>query len=453
MKLPIALMTGACLITVGLDTRQVQAQNRHQNAYGLGMDLVWYCSYRHGSSARLVLRENNAYGWKCEVNGRDLDIDVFDVCRSIYGVTAKPVMENFNDRNSWYCTNPVASNSNQNVQDFATMPITGTRVPELDVFDQAMLRFMQERSIKAGTLAISKDGRVIFSRGYGYGDPQLRTALAPNALMRIASVDKPVTNAAIKTLIRQGRISLESRAFPQLGITRFADPRLGNLTVQHLLEHKWYEGAQGFDAVQVAEALGIASPATPLDIARYIAAQPLRYEPGTNGSYCNFCHDLLREIVRRVSGKSYAEFLKTKLSLFDAESTYPFSRNRHSREVWYSDPGYCRNVYQPYNRNQVPCTEGGFPIDPPASLVTSAPALAEFFGRYWINGEPRSPMARGGVFVFFGSWVGTFSLAYQRPDGVNIVVLFNQRTDPSGLDYGAIKDVMENAANSITSWR
>jgi hypothetical protein len=119
VKSPLALITVACLLTISLDTRQAQAQNRHQNAYGLGMDLVWYCSYRHGSSGRLVLRENNAYGWKCEVNGQDLDIDVFDVCRSIYGGTAQPVMGNFNDRNSWYCTNPVASSSNQNVQNMA----------------------------------------------------------------------------------------------------------------------------------------------------------------------------------------------------------------------------------------------------------------------------------------------------------------------------------------------
>jgi hypothetical protein len=86
-------------------------------------------------------------------------------------------------------------------------------------------------------------------------------------------------------------------------------------------------------------------------------------------------------------------------------------------------------------------------------MVISAPALAEFFSRYWISGDPRSPMDKGYTYWYFGSWIGTFSLAYQRPDGVNIVVLFNQRTDPSGLDYGKIKDAMDTAASSVASWR
>lgn len=451
-KLYLTLTAVTYLLTLNLSAKPVQAQNRHQNAYGFGMDLVWYCSYKHGSSASLVLRENNAHGWKCEVGGQDLDIDVFDVCRVIYGSAAQPVMGNFNDRASWHCTNSAASTQSQNIQNPARIPITGQRVPELDVFDQAMLRFMQERNIQAGTLAISRNGRVIFSRGYGYGNSRHTEAIDPNSLMRIASVDKPIVNAAVKRLIRQGRLSSDTKAFPLLGITEFADPRLGNLTVQHLLEHKWYEGAQGFDVVQVAEALGISSPASTLNIARYIAVQPLQYEPGTNGSYCNFCYDLLREIVRRVSGQSYRDFVKTELGLSDAEPTYAFSRDRHPREIWYSDPEECRNVYQPYSRSPVPCSEGGFPIDPSASLITSAPALADFFSRYWMNGEPRSPMDTGYVYWFFGSWVGTFSFVYQRPDGVNIAILFNQRTDPSGLDYATIKDVMENAANSVTRW-
>lgn len=87
-----------------------QAQHRHYNAYGLGMDLAWYCHYRHGASAQLVLREDNAYGWKCNLRGRDLGIDVNDVCRSIYGSDTTPVMGNFNDRASWYCQQNTAQN-------------------------------------------------------------------------------------------------------------------------------------------------------------------------------------------------------------------------------------------------------------------------------------------------------------------------------------------------------
>jgi hypothetical protein len=47
---------------------------------------------------------------------------------------------------------------------------------------------------------------------------------------------------------------------------------------------------------------------------------------------------------------------------------------------------------------------------------------------------------------------GTHTLIRQRADGVNIVALFNQRTDPSGANYEAIKDLLDGAANAVTTW-
>ncbi len=43
-------------------------------------------------------------------------------------------------------------------------------------------------------------------------------------------------------------------------------------------------------------------------------------------------------------------------------------------------------------------------------------------------------------------------MARQRTDGVNIVALFNQRTDPSGATYDMIKELLDNAVNSVTTW-
>jgi len=109
MQVQLNLITLTLITTIAsLIASPAQAQNRHYNAYGLGMDLAWYCQYRHGASAQLVLREDNAYGWKCYVQGRDLGIEVGDVCRSIYGNGMEAVMGNYNDRNSWYCQQTTA---------------------------------------------------------------------------------------------------------------------------------------------------------------------------------------------------------------------------------------------------------------------------------------------------------------------------------------------------------
>jgi hypothetical protein len=43
-------------------------------------------------------------------------------------------------------------------------------------------------------------------------------------------------------------------------------------------------------------------------------------------------------------------------------------------------------------------------------------------------------------------------MALQRPDGINIAVLFNQTRDASGLKYDAIEQVMNKAAASVKRW-
>ena len=51
-----------------------------------------------------------------------------------------------------------------------------------------------------------------------------------------------------------------------------------------------------------------------------------------------------------------------------------------------------------------------------------------------------------------GSLPGTWTMVRQRNDGVNIVVLFNQRSNPSGLKNEDIETVLDAAAAGITKW-
>src|SRR5262249_2750598 len=48
------------------------------------------------------------------------------------------------------------------------LPVSGTAVPDLAPFDRAMLTYMKERGVRAGALAVMKDGRLLLQRGYGW---------------------------------------------------------------------------------------------------------------------------------------------------------------------------------------------------------------------------------------------------------------------------------------------
>lgn len=82
----------------------VYAQRQLPNKYGgLGLDLEWYCKKKHGASAKIVLREQNAYGWKCLVAGQDIGLDISEACKLQYGQSTPFGMENPSDPEAWYC--------------------------------------------------------------------------------------------------------------------------------------------------------------------------------------------------------------------------------------------------------------------------------------------------------------------------------------------------------------
>src|SRR5262249_46568426 len=139
--------------------------------------------------------------------------------------------------------------------------------------------------------------KVIYERGIGYSNASLTVPMQENALMRLASVSKPVTASAIHQLIKDGQLSLGAKVFnisgnggilniaPYNGV--LGDSRLKDITIQNLLEHKggWNRDTAGdlaFRDVQIASALGVPSPPGILNSARYILSQPLQFTPGTS---------------------------------------------------------------------------------------------------------------------------------------------------------------------------
>ena len=131
----------------------------------------------------------------------------------------------------------------------AELPVQGMPVPELAVFDDIMLDYMDFCSIHTGILGIMKDDRIIYLRSFGYRNEGNTQILPENALMRIASVNKPFTAAAIHHLVRNGEIRLNQRVFTldpaEDGILDYepfgggvGDTRLKDIRVIDLLRHR-----------------------------------------------------------------------------------------------------------------------------------------------------------------------------------------------------------------------
>jgi N-acyl-D-amino-acid deacylase len=347
----------------------------------------------------------------------------------------------------------------------STLPVSGEYVPEFEKLDKALLEFIQQRNIGAAQLVVSKDGVVILNHAYGWYDAEHTRPFSTDGVMRVASVTKPITMAAIRKLMKENKISATQKVFclegspsdcllniePLPGAT--IDPHLKDITVINLLDHKggWDRDASFdpmFASIKIAKALGIDSPPDKYQIAQYMLGQPLDYKPGTKEAYSNFGYSLLGQIIEKVTGKTYIQYIQedlfAPLGVTDVYQGATALESRLPNEPYYTCTGKGESVLKP--GTQVCWPDGGWSIegmDAHGGLVTSATALEKFLDAYCINGKPSNGPGSCGTYAFFGSLDGTLSLVVQQPDGINYVVILNNRWDEKNGDYDNVKDTMD----------
>src|SRR2546423_2868838 len=82
----------------------------------------------------------------------------------------------------------------------AEVPATGKTDARFAGFDQLMTSFLQQHQLPGGALAVAKDGKIVYARGFGYADREKKEVVQPAALFRVASLSKPITAVAVLQL-------------------------------------------------------------------------------------------------------------------------------------------------------------------------------------------------------------------------------------------------------------
>ncbi|KAA2244841.1 beta-lactamase family protein [Chitinophaga agrisoli] len=158
-------------------------------------------------------------------------------------------------------------------------------------------------------VAIVKDGKVVFQKGYGMADLDHDIPVTPQTVFNIASVSKQFTAFAIYLLASEGRISLEDDI--RKYITELPDYQTV-IKVKHLLGHT--SGLRDQAAIWSLAGNLSGDISTTEQILKLIARQRnLNFTPGTAFSYCNTGYTLLAEIIHRVTGKSFATYTAEKI--------------------------------------------------------------------------------------------------------------------------------------------
>jgi hypothetical protein len=309
------------------------------------------------------------------------------------------------------------------------IPISGTNQLTVPSLDKVMMEYVRKINCTAGTLAISKQGRLLYERGYGWLDQQHRNATPPNAFFGIASCEKPVTAAAVRKLAAEGKFNLESPLFSTLGIHpagSIVDRRVTNITFEEVLEHKaGWGGDIGGDLAGAAWAAGGRPPFTAPVLLAQVMSRKLEDEPGKVVKYSNFGFDTLRYVVTFESHLTPGVYYREKLL-----------QNSSCQEIGL--PGELTPA-QRADRAVWNVNSGG-------PVFASAKYLAAFMDEYWMTGRPRT---RGyPMWYMYGTMPGSTAIMVWRSDGLNIVAVFNGRNGTKHEEIqAALEAVVVNAFN------
>jgi CubicO group peptidase (beta-lactamase class C family) len=384
-------------------------------------------------------------------------------------------------------------------------PESSDRARVASAFDREVNAFMAARKVPGGALAVVKNGRLIYARGYGWADRDKKVPVHPDSLFRIASLSKPITAVAILQLIEEGKLSLETKAFAFLKLLRHdnVDPRLERVTIRQLLQHTGgWDRNKSFDPMfrptLIADALGITGPADQAAVIQYMLRQPLDFDPGTRYAYSNFGYCVLGRVIERITGQSYEKAVQGKvldpLGAHRMRLGGSLKTGKAKDEVCYYtvEQGLARNVFRtPPER--VPWPYGGFHLeamDAHGGWIASVVDLARFAARFDAPGDnpllkrasvdvmyepPPPPVSRNPDGALEKSWYGcgwavrpaqrgkanywhsgslpgTATLLVRRWDGLSWAVLFNQRSEDKRLPDDAIDSALHRAADSLTHW-
>lgn len=157
-------------------------------------------------------------------------------------------------------------------------------------------------------VAILRDGDLVFARGYGSANLELAAPVSTKTVFRIGSLTKQFTAAGVLLLAQQNKLKIDDK----LSLYMPDFPRANEVKLRDLLDHT--SGIHNFTEGPVIDKIST-SGATVKELVADIAGQSPLYdfEPGTGWWYSNSNYVLLGAVIEKVSGKSWADFMKTEI--------------------------------------------------------------------------------------------------------------------------------------------
>lgn len=170
-------------------------------------------------------------------------------------------------------------------------------------------KFVKTRffTIAPGAVVLVARGKeILYYEATGENNVAKHTKMDKNAVFRIGSLTKPFTATAILMLAEENKISLGDtiqQYIPDFPVKAYP------VTIEHLLTNT--SGIKNY--FEINNPSKEKQHYTPREAIAYFENEPLEFEPGTQYHYSNSNYYLLGYIIEKVSGLTYADFIRQRI--------------------------------------------------------------------------------------------------------------------------------------------
>jgi CubicO group peptidase (beta-lactamase class C family) len=200
-------------------------------------------------------------------------------------------------------------------------------------FDEYMNAAAQ--SSFTGTVLVSRDGKVLFAKGYGQANEEFSLPNAADTKFRLGSITKQFTAASILLLQERGKLNVGD---PICKLLTNCPKSWEPITIHHLLTHT--SGIPSYTDVKSPDEFRQLSlmTVTPAGFVETFKSKPLEFAVGERFKYNNSGYFLLGYLIESISGQSYEAFLKE--NVFDPLKMTNTGYDTHDRILRNRATGY-----------------------------------------------------------------------------------------------------------------
>jgi CubicO group peptidase (beta-lactamase class C family) len=343
---------------------------------------------------------------------------------------------------------------------------------DLKVIDKSVKSFIDKFDVPGASIAITKDGRLVYAQGYGYANQEKGIETGPNHLFRLASVSKSITSVAIMKLMEQNKFKLSDKVFGAGSLlgTTFGSKAYGTrekaITVGDLLQHtaggttwdnKNDDGTndpmfqqEGFNHKQL---IGwVFDERDPSD------------DPGKVYSYSNFGYCILGRLVEKFGGQPYESWVNANiLKQVGANDMHiagdTLEQRRTNEVIYYGGDVYGMKVARmdshggwianPIDLLRFMVRVDGFPSkqdilkSDTIKVMTTGSSANSSYAKGWSINTSNNNWSHG------GSLPGTSTVLWRTSDGYTMAFLLNKRS--SDADFKP-NQVLGDIAKGVKSW-